>query len=386
MEHYLKPASMKIGIEAQRIFREKKHGMDFVALELIKNLPSNENHEYFVFVNAKNAEIDHNIFKQVTVVNTSLPYPIWEQLWLPKQAKKFNLDVLHCTANTFPILNSVPTLLTLHDIIFMESNPLTNSDYSWYQRLGNYYRRLLVKNHLGKVNKIVTVSEYELNTMKKGLHTEGLDGKISRIYNGVGEHFNAKELSQEHQVSLIEKYNLPKDFILFLGNTDPKKNTPNTLMAFAKFAKANQGAHLVIGDLDQSYIDKCLPAETSAQVKNRIISVGYIDNQDLPGLLKLSQFFLYTSLRESFGIPLVEGMRCGTPVITSNTSSMPEIAKEAALLVDPLNVEDIANSSERLWNDKTLRAEFKKKGIARSAQFNWSTMSIEYSRIYSQVA
>jgi glycosyltransferase involved in cell wall biosynthesis len=82
----------------------------------------------------------------------------------------------------------------------------------------------------------------------------------------------------------------------------------------------------------------------------------------------------------------LEGMRCGTPVITSNTSSMPEIAKEAALLVDPLNVEDIANSSERLWNDKTLRAEFKKKGIARSAQFNWSKMSIEYSRIYSQVA
>ena len=360
--------------------------MDFVALELIKNLPLNENQEYFVFVNAKDSEIYKPAFAHVNIINKSLPYPIWEQFWLPRAAKKINLDVLHCTANTFPVNNAVPKLLTLHDIIFMERNPLIISDYSWYQRLGNYYRRILIKYYLDKVNKIVTVSEFELNAMKKGLKTEGLENKISRIYNGVGEHFNADELSQDQQENLIKKYDIPNDFALFLGNTDPKKNTPNTLKAFVKFAEKNKSAYLVIGDIDQSYVEKCLPASTPMDVKKRIVSVGYIDNQDLPGLLKLARIFLYTSLRESFGIPLVEGMRCGTPVITSNTSSMPEIAQGAALLVDPFSVEDIANSSDRLWNDKMLRAEFKEKGIARSTHFNWSRMSIQYSRIYSQVA
>jgi glycosyltransferase involved in cell wall biosynthesis len=377
---------MKIGIEAQRIFRKKKHGMDFVALELIKNLPKNNNQEYFVFVNAKDAEVDQALFPQVTIVNSSLPYPVWEQIWLPRQAKKLSLDVLHCTANTFPIVNSVPTLLTLHDIIFMESNPLTNKDYSWYQRLGNFYRRVLVKNHLGKVDQIVTVSEFELNTMKQGLNAKGLESKISRIYNGVGKHFNHSALSEEETSELREKYSIPQNFVLFLGNTDPKKNTPNTLKAFVKFAERNENVHLLIGDLEQSFIEKCLPSGTPIQVKNRIVSLGYIDNRDLPGLLKLARVFLYTSLRESFGIPLLEGMRCGTPVITSNTSSMPEIAKDAALFVDPYHVEDIAIRLGELWNDETLQAELIEKGIARSAKFDWAQMSSEYSTLYPRVA
>lgn len=377
---------MKIGIEAQRIFRKKKHGMDFVALELIKNLPKNNNQEYFVFVNAKDSEIDQSAFKHVTIINTNLPYPIWEQFWLPQQAKTLKLDVLHCTANTFPVLNSVPLLLTLHDIIFMESNPLTNTNYTWYQRLGNSFRRYLVKNHLGKVDKIVTVSDFELNTMKNSLSNQAVDTKISRIYNGVGEHFNNTVMNRSEKATLIEKYGIPEDFILFLGNTDPKKNTPNTLMAFAKFAEINKTAYLLIGDLDRAYIDKCLPEDTVEEIRDRIVTLGYVDNKDLPGLLKLSRLFLYTSLRESFGIPLLEAMRCGTPVITSNTSSMPEIAADAALFVDPYKVEEIATMLNTVWSDKLLQNEMSQKGIVQSAKFNWSDMSLEYSTLYPRVA
>ena len=186
--------------------------------------------------------------------------------------------------------------------------------------------------------------------------------------------------------ALRKKYTLPDDYVLFLGNRDPKKNTLNTLKAFAKFAKLNDQVHLVVGDLDRSYIDKCLPAATHQSVKERIVPVGYIDNKDLPGLLKLARVFLYTSLRESFGIPLLEGMGCGTPVITSNTSSMPEIADGAAQLVDPHSVNDIAGSLEKLWNNAALREELSKKGLARSINFDWAEMSYRYSILYSNVA
>lgn len=360
--------------------------MDFVALELIKNLPTRSNQEYFVFVNAKDSEIDTISFQNVTFMNTSLPYPVWEQMWLPRQVKKLNLDVLHCTANTFPVFGSVPIILTLHDVIFMEHNPLMNSSYTWYQRMGNCYRRFLVKHFLEKVNRIVTVSEFELNIMKKGFANTTVEDRLSYIYNGVGKYFNEELLSLTEKEALRKKYTLPDDYVLFLGNRDPKKNTPNTLKAFAKFAKLNDQVHLVVGDLDRSYIDKCLPAATHQSVKERIVPVGYIDNKDLPGLLKLARIFLYTSLRESFGIPLLEGMRCGTPVITSSRSSMPEIAADAALLVDPYDIHAIAMNLHMLWHDKVRRQDYTRKGIARSACFNWMQMSREYSLIYYKVA
>ena len=374
---------MRIGIEAQRIFREKKHGMDFVALELIKNLPANSAHEFFVFVNASDAEIKREEFPGVIIINHKAAYPVWEQVWLPKMAEKLELDVLHCTANTFPISCKVPTVLTLHDIIFLEKHPLLEKDFTLYQRFGNLYRRFLVKNFIQRIDSIATVSQFEEQNIAKALPSTK---NLEVVYNGVGGHFNDSKLCDDEKASLRSKYGLPENYLLFLGNTDPKKNTRNTLKAFASFLENNPDAFLVVGDLKADYINDCLAGKGFEKARSRVVPVGYIANTDLPGLIKMSRAFVYTSLRESFGIPLLEGMACGVPVLTSDTSSMPEIAAGAAFLIDPASVDSIAHGMSALWEDGIENVLSKIQGLRRSAAFSWSKMASEYVQLYQKVA
>ena len=178
---------MRIGIEAQRIFRTKKHGMDMVALELINNLKLIDNlNEYFIFVSpgqdiCLTSENNFNIIE----LNGG-PYPIWEQIALPKAVNKYNCDILHCTSNTAPLLGSTPLIITLHDIIYLENLNLFSGGATAYQRFGNLYRRMVVPLAAKKSKRVVTVSEFEKKRISEFM---GLKENLISIYNGVGEHF-----------------------------------------------------------------------------------------------------------------------------------------------------------------------------------------------------
>ena len=156
---------MRIGIEAQRLFRPHKHGMDRVALELIKNLQKiDKENEYFIFVKPdKDNKVisDTDNFRIVEVKGGA--YPIWEQFNLPKVVKTYNCDILHCTGNTAPLSVKTPLITTLHDVIFKEDSILEqlSSSASWYQKVGNLYRRLIVDNIVKRSNQLITVSEFE---------------------------------------------------------------------------------------------------------------------------------------------------------------------------------------------------------------------------------
>lgn len=338
---------MRIGIEAQRIFRAKKHGMDFVVLELIRQLQKiDKDNQYFIFVNEGP---DHNVIEassRFKIVEFKASYPVWEQILLPKKARELKLDILHCTSNTAPINCPVPLVVTIHDLIYFESNPLFSKGYSTYQKFGNLYRRFVVSKILKTAQRIITVSEYE---RKRFLEMNLISpDRIQVVYNGVSEHFEPIS-NQDYLNEISAKYKLPKLFFLFLGNTDPKKNTRNTVVAFARFCKQTNYEHqLVIGDLDPSVIRSYLSEEGLEQFFDRIHFTGYIQNTELPVLINLAQVFLYTSLRESFGIPLLEAMRCGTPVITGEVSSLPEISQGAALEIDVTNPQNIADGLELL--------------------------------------
>ena len=155
---------MKIGIEAQRIFRDRKHGIDIVTIELIKALQLlDSDNEYFVFCNSKDEDVS-SLFKNLPVnfhiiQKFSSSYAVWEQIHLPILAKKYKVDLLHCTANTAPLFLNIPLVLTLHDIIYLEKVQFIHG--SLYQRIGNFYRRLLVPKIIRKCAKIGTVSNYE---------------------------------------------------------------------------------------------------------------------------------------------------------------------------------------------------------------------------------
>ncbi|MEO9513139.1 MAG: glycosyltransferase family 1 protein [Flavobacteriaceae bacterium] len=378
---------MKIGIEGQRLFRKKKHGMDMVVLELIKNLQKiDHKNEYVVFVKP---DFDDTCIPsapnfKIVQLASKWGYPGWEQIELPKAAYQEGCDVLHCTSNTGPLFSKVPLITTLHDIIYLESISVFKKEGTWYQKLGNMYRRYFVPPVIKKSKKVITVSNYEKERINN--HFGFKDDRLKAIYNGVGSHF--KKLTDQNSLNAIKgKYNLPDNFFFFLGNTDPKKNTKGVLKAFSDFNKAFPNRFkLVMLDYDEGELQKLLVSIHGEKIRPLIHLTGYVPNMDLPAIINQCAIFLYPSLRESFGIPILEGMACGVPVITSNTSSMPEVAGEdTALIVDPFNPMEITAAMKTLVEDKMLAQVLAENGIKRAKHFSWESMAKNVLELYEDV-
>lgn len=378
---------MKIGIEGQRLYRKKKHGMDMVALELIKNLQHIDTvNEYVIFVKPDEDDTCIPQAKNFKIVLLTSPfgYPGWEQIALPRAAYKEGCDVLHCTSNTGPIFSKVPLITTLHDIIYLESISILNKEGTWYQKLGNMYRRWFVPSVIKKSKKVITVSNYEKERINK--YFGFTDNRLSAIYNGVGAHF--KQVTNVGVLTAIkEKYRLPDAFFFFLGNTDPKKNTKGVLKAYADFIATSTDAYqLVMLDYDEEELQKLLISINSPELRKNIHLLGYVPNTELPAIISQCTIFLYPSLRESFGIPILEGMACGVPVITSNTSSMPEVAgDDAALIVNPFDSTQITAAMQTLVDDYALANVLSERGILRAQQFSWVAMSQNVLDLYTEV-
>ena len=370
---------MRIGIEAQRIFRTNKHGMDYVVLQEIRELQKTDTkNEYFVFV-APGEDRCLEDTKNVHVIEIGGNfYPFWEQVTLPKAVKELNLDMLHCTSNTAPIRCKTPLILTLHDIIFLE--PRDKSNKSLYQNMGWFYRRFVVPKILKKCKCIITVSNFEKNNIVSKLNIP--EERITMIYNGYNEWF--KPTQDTNQV--YKKYIDDLGYFFFLGNTDPKKNTERTLIAYSQYLdKSDVKRKLLMADLDKDYLENIIERNHIENIKNNIVIPGYIVNSDLPYIYNNAFAFLYTSLRESFGIPLLEAMACGTPVITSNTSSMPEIGGKDAIMVNPESPEEIAEKMLLLEKDDQLYKKQEEYGVIRAQLFSWRLTAEQLLNVYEKV-
>lgn len=372
---------MRIGIEAQRLFRKNKHGMDIVALELIKALQKTDTrNQYFVFVKVDQDSACIEATENVEIVTTKkYPYLWWEQVVLRKLSQKYRLDILHCTSNTAPIGLSVPLIITIHDIIYLERVNLRKG--SWYQILGNLYRRWVVPLVAPATKKVITVSEYEKKVIQKRFPKIDLVA----IYNGLQNSFG--RITDPHVLREVkERYKLPDEFIFFIGNTDPKKNLIGILKAYSLLIQKgfHKIPHLVILDINLSFLERMI-LSVNPELKKYIISSGYVPNYQLPAIYSLATLFMYPSLRESFGIPLLEAMACGTPIITSNTSSMPEVVEDAALLVDPLQPAQIANAIETLLNNPATRARLVSSGYERVKKFSWLNNAKQTLSVYNEI-
>ncbi len=370
---------MIIGIEAQRIFRKNKHGMDYVVLQEIKELQQiDTENEYYVFVKPGEDRCVEST-KNVHIIELKCPsYPLWEQWALPRAAKKYGVEILHCTSNTAPIWCDIPLVLTLHDIIFLE--PRDKQNHSLYQNMGWLYRRLDVPKILNKCRRIVTVSNFEMENIisRLGIPRE----RMVMIYNGYNNWFKPIEETSD----VTKKYISDEGYFFFLGNTDPKKNTERTLVAYSKYLQQSDVKRkLLMADLDSEYLEGIIQRNHIENIREHILMPGYIVNSDLPYIYNGAFAFLYTSLRESFGIPLLEAMACGTPVITSNTSSMPEIAGHNAILVNPESSDEIAEMMLQLERDKDFYEKLKVIGLERAKLFSWRKTAEQLLALYQEV-
>lgn len=371
---------MRIGIEAQRIFRKNKHGMDYVVLQEIRELQRMDtDNEYFVYVKP-GEDICLESSANVHVVELRCPsYPLWEQYALPRAARRDRVDMLHCTSNTAPVwCGGIPLVLTLHDIIFLE--PRDKHTKSLYQNLGRIYRRMVVPKVIGKCRRIITVSNFELDNIVGRLKLPR--DRMAMIYNGYNDWFRPVK----DTAGVYRKYIGERGYFFFLGNTDSKKNTARTIMAYAGYLeRSDVKRKLLVADLKQESIDAILRDNGIEHIREYVVPSGYIVNSDLPYIYNDAFAFLYTSLRESFGIPLLEAMACGTPVVTSDTSSMPEIAGPDAALTSPERAGDITEMMLRLENDHDFRERQINIGLERVKMFSWRKTAEELLRLYKDV-
>lgn len=371
-------AKKRIGIEVQRLFRPKKHGMEVVALELIRELQqADTNHEYVVFVKR---DQDRCVSSQPNMLVKELgawPYPLWEQVVFPIASRRMHLDLLHSTCNTSTLFPHVPLVLTLHDIIYLEK---LNMRGTAYQNFGNIYRRTVVPTLIKRADTIITVSEFEKRAIVERLNVP--DEKVRVIYNAISHRFNT-DYEKGHVEAFRAKKALPKDFILFLGNTAPKKNTRNTIQAYLRYVKgADSALPLVILDYDRNTLWEFLREVGDEQYFGQFVFPGYIPASDMPLVYNAARLFLYPSLRESFGLPILEAMACGAPVITSNTSSMPEVAGGAAHLVDPLDIVQMAEAISVLAGSNERQANLIERGLKRAKKFTWKNAAEQLIETY----
>ena len=374
---------LRIGIEAQRLFRAHKHGMDIVALELIRELQRQDQHnEYFIFVKP---DVDNQVLTatpnfHIVEVNGG-PYPSWEQWALPRAARQAGVQLLHCTSNTAPLHLDMPLVLTLHDIIFLEALNLRHG--TWYQRLGNLYRRWNVPRVVAGCRRIFTVSAYEQGQILATLPLPA--AQVQVVHNGVGEQFCPIH-DQAALAAVRQRLGLPERFVFFLANTDPKKNFRGVLQALALLRQQGQlPCKCVILDFEEADLLALLAEIGAPELRADIVCCGYLPHHELPFIYNLAEIFLYPSLRESFGLPLLEAMACGTPVVSSTTSAMPEVAGDAALLIDPTQPAQLAAAIAALQHDPALRAELREKGLRRAQQFSWAQMARQVKEHYEDV-
>lgn len=372
----------KIGIEVQRLFRKKKHGMEVVAMELINELKQMQTADSFV-VFAKDDE-DKKSFANTENISfktiTGRTYMDWEQISLPKAARKEQIDFLHSTCNTSALRLKVPLLLTLHDIIYLEE---LNFKGTAYQNFGNLYRKFVVPAIVKKSRYIITVSNFEKHVIMKKLNVP--EEKIKVVYNAVNKKFN-NNYSKKEIKDCREKYHLPEQFILFLGNTAPKKNTSNVVDAYIKYCDSfSEPIPLIMLDYDKYLLEEKLKKCNRQELLKNFIFPGFISSNEMPLIYNAATLFLYPSLRESFGLPILEAMGCGAPVITSNTSSMPEVAANAALLADPFSANDIAEKIAEILTNTSLKKDLIQKGFARAAEFTWKKSAENLLSIYNMM-
>jgi|LauGreSBDMM110SN_4_FD.fasta_scaffold15393_2 glycosyltransferase involved in cell wall biosynthesis len=286
------------------------------------------------------------------------------------------VDLIHATDQWMPLVKDRPIIATV-----MDSIPLSHPQYmrASFRYLKSFFWKQLTR----KADHIITISEFSKSEIAK--HFNYPEHQISSIPLGVDESY-CDSISVREIKAVLEKFSLPENFFISIGTLQPRKNTITLLKAHSQLPpKLAKDFPIVI--VGRSGWDKNQEIELAIQAssaKGECIWINYITEFEKRSLLQKAIGMPFISLYEGFGLPIVEAFASGTPVITSNITSMPEVSGDSALLVDPNNIDEITYALLRLIEDQTLRKSLKEKGITRSKKYSWENTAIETKKIYGK--
>jgi len=272
-------------------------------------------------------------------------------LMLSKAIRSSSADIFYSPSFMPPLSANIPFIITIHDLMHL----------FYYSKMHKLYYEHVIARLAKKAKKIITVSHFSKQQLTDLL---GIDERIiTVIYNGVDRQFI------HNQTAHI----LDRPYVLYVGNRRKNKNIPAMLQAFAQAQISNDIIFAFSGQPDE----QLLQLAQQLGIHTRIRFLGFIAEEDLPKFYKGALATLYVSLMEGFGLPILESMASGTPVLTSNTSSLPEIAGTAALCIDPHHVSEITYGIEQLINNNSLRQHYIEEGFSRIEDFQWEHTAIQ---------
>lgn len=355
---------MKIAIDARKW---RDYGIGTYVRNLVRHL-ARIDHEttYFLLCDDSDEATLRDLAENfVPVVENSAGYRVKEHFSIPRHLERLGADLLHSPHYVLPLLCRKPAVVTIHDcihLLFPQYLP---------NRFALSYAKYMIKHAVHKSAAILTVSEASRRDILR-FYPEADPDRIQVVPNAIDDAI-LEEPGEEERERVTERYQIRGRYVLYAGNIKPHKNLDRLIAAFGilKQTAGHEDVKLmIIGDEVNKWGSLRRSVE-AAGVRQDVRFFGFVPDHTLSALYRMASVFAFPSLYEGFGLPPLEAMACGTPVVTSKISSLPEVVGDAAILVDPYDVEDIAAALVRVLDDEPLRKDLIARGHERVAHFSW---------------
>ncbi len=294
---------------------------------------------------------------------------LWEQLVLPGAARRARAELLHATAFVAPIVRPCPTVVTIYDLSFALFP-------QYFRGFNQTYLRAGTRFSARHARRVLVISEQTKRDVQRLYHVP-LD-RIDVAYPGV----DLCPAAAEQVARFKRQKNLPEKFVLFLGTLEPRKNLTMLVESFAEFAREQPEALLVLAGGMGWLVDDVFAAIEQSGVKDRIMCPGYVAAEEKALWYSAATVFVYPSIYEGFGLPPLEAMACGTPVIASNAASLPEVVDGAGILIGPNDARSWSEALRRTWHDAAYRAELAEQGLRQAQKFTWLAAARQIAQSY----
>jgi len=355
---------VKIAIDARKW---RDYGIGTYVRNLVRHLASldRETTYYLLCDHSDEATLRDLAGNFVPVVESAAGYSVREHLSIPRKLSRLGVHLFHSPHYVLPLVCRTRSVVTIHDCIHLLFPQYLPNRMAWF------YARYMMGKAIRRSSIVFTVSEAskrDILHFYPGTHSD----RVQVVPNAIDPAL-LEEPSEEEMERVRERYQVRGRFVLYAGNIKPHKNLNRLIAAFGLLKQ--QVGHedlklFIIGD-EVNRFGSLRRNTEAARVRQDVRFFGFVPDQTLAALYRMASVFAFPSLYEGFGLPPLEAMACGTPVVTSRISSLPEVVGDAAVLVDPYNVEDIASGIERVLGDGELRSDLIARGRARVGTFSW---------------